>query len=174
MKKSILILLGGLATLSSSLAQDSSAARAVSPQGGSPVTGETVQPVVATDQDAPKDPAADIPADIPAAGGAEPAGDAPKDMPVDQPEAAPGAPVVAPPAEKKAIEEDEGGFLIKNASINDIFQLLARRAGKQYFHNNQLNTEDYQVTGHLNGDTCLLYTSPSPRDQRGSRMPSSA
>ena len=25
-----------------------------------------------------------------------------------------------------------------------------------------------------NGDTCLLYTSPSPRDQRGSRMPSSA
>ena len=26
----------------------------------------------------------------------------------------------------------------------------------------------------LNTDTCLLYTSPSPRDQRGSRMPSSA
>ena len=25
-----------------------------------------------------------------------------------------------------------------------------------------------------NGKTCLLYTSPSPRDQRGSRMPSSA
>ena len=24
------------------------------------------------------------------------------------------------------------------------------------------------------GETCLLYTSPSPRDQRGSRMPSSA
>ena len=24
------------------------------------------------------------------------------------------------------------------------------------------------------GDICLLYTSPSPRDQRGSRMPSSA
>ena len=24
------------------------------------------------------------------------------------------------------------------------------------------------------GSTCLLYTSPSPRDQRGSRMPSSA
>ena len=26
----------------------------------------------------------------------------------------------------------------------------------------------------INGDFCLLYTSPSPRDQRGSRMPSSA
>ena len=28
------------------------------------------------------------------------------------------------------------------------------------------------IDGHY--DTCLLYTSPSPRDQRGSRMPSSA
>ena len=26
----------------------------------------------------------------------------------------------------------------------------------------------------INNDNCLLYTSPSPRDQRGSRMPSSA
>ena len=26
----------------------------------------------------------------------------------------------------------------------------------------------------VNSDVCLLYTSPSPRDQRGSRMPSSA
>ena len=28
------------------------------------------------------------------------------------------------------------------------------------------------LVGH--SDSCLLYTSPSPRDQRGSRMPSSA
>ena len=27
---------------------------------------------------------------------------------------------------------------------------------------------------HEHGESCLLYTSPSPRDQRGSRMPSSA
>ena len=26
----------------------------------------------------------------------------------------------------------------------------------------------------ISGSSCLLYTSPSPRDQRGSRMPSSA
>ena len=32
-------------------------------------------------------------------------------------------------------------------------------------------TPDYQAGQPLN---CLLYTSPSPRDQRGSRMPSSA
>ena len=30
------------------------------------------------------------------------------------------------------------------------------------------------VTAKLLAKTCLLYTSPSPRDQRGSRMPSSA
>ena len=38
-----------------------------------------------------------------------------------------------------------------------------------------LNSQDVQALvgeGPLN--TCLLYTSPSPRDQRGSRMPSSA
>ena len=34
-----------------------------------------------------------------------------------------------------------------------------------------------QIVGQMGRDgylTCLLYTSPSPRDQRGSRMPSSA
>ena len=29
-------------------------------------------------------------------------------------------------------------------------------------------------SGNCGDSTCLLYTSPSPRDQRGSRMPSSA
>ena len=36
----------------------------------------------------------------------------------------------------------------------------------------------YEVDGNIVGlahyRSCLLYTSPSPRDQRGSRMPSSA
>ena len=37
-------------------------------------------------------------------------------------------------------------------------------------------TTDEQMVRHLLStvNTCLLYTSPSPRDQRGSRMPSSA
>ena len=34
------------------------------------------------------------------------------------------------------------------------------------------NSIDEALAGHC--DDCLLYTSPSPRDQRGSRMPSSA
>ena len=32
----------------------------------------------------------------------------------------------------------------------------------------------FQVGDEVRGTICLLYTSPSPRDQRGSRMPSSA
>ena len=38
------------------------------------------------------------------------------------------------------------------------------------------NAKEVSVLGDFNGwnNTCLLYTSPSPRDQRGSRMPSSA
>ena len=34
--------------------------------------------------------------------------------------------------------------------------------------------EDQQILVTDLDTTCLLYTSPSPRDQRGSRMPSSA
>ena len=41
-----------------------------------------------------------------------------------------------------------------------------------------LNAIDYDNRDEANEETktkdCLLYTSPSPRDQRGSRMPSSA
>ena len=36
-----------------------------------------------------------------------------------------------------------------------------------------VDEETGEVTVELSG-ACLLYTSPSPRDQRGSRMPSSA
>ena len=37
-----------------------------------------------------------------------------------------------------------------------------------------VTTMDSPDQGALGIPTCLLYTSPSPRDQRGSRMPSSA
>ena len=62
--------------------------------------------------------------------------------------------------------------------------------GKDYIHGDDedIIAEMKQVEAELNDridevrstsntaglDPCLLYTSPSPRDQRGSRMPSSA
>ena len=38
-------------------------------------------------------------------------------------------------------------------------------------HVNKKSREQFQLSSYK---SCLLYTSPSPRDQRGSRMPSSA
>ena len=35
-------------------------------------------------------------------------------------------------------------------------------------------TKDILMHGYMNVEACLLYTSPSPRDKRQSRMPSSA
>ena len=37
-----------------------------------------------------------------------------------------------------------------------------------------LSAVGWETLLNRKGTTCLLYTSPSPRDQRGSRMPSSA
>ena len=45
---------------------------------------------------------------------------------------------------------------------------VALRAGKRI----DWDSENLKAKG--NAEVCLLYTSPSPRDQRGSRMPSSA
>ena len=37
----------------------------------------------------------------------------------------------------------------------------------------EIDSENFEILT-LDTNSCLLYTSPSPRDQRGSRMPSSA
>ena len=73
----------------------------------------------------------------------------------------------------RAIARNPGGFGIRFLGIllsdhpNDVF----------------INCQNIALTGdildqklahHLIPQGCLLYTSPSPRDQRGSRMPSSA
>ena len=40
--------------------------------------------------------------------------------------------------------------------------------------NDQMKFDKRIIRVNANESVCLLYTSPSPRDQRGSRMPSSA
>lgn len=57
--------------------------------------------------------------------------------------------------EKKPIVDSEEGYLIKDASLNDIFQFLAKEANRQYFHNSKINTPEYRVTGHLNSGNPL-------------------
>ena len=58
----------------------------------------------------------------------------------------------------------EGLQTVKPSQLNDL-------AGKDVTqeHLDELNEAGFEVTG-----TCLLYTSPSPRDRQKSRMPSSA
>ena len=50
-------------------------------------------------------------------------------------------------------------------NMHEEVETLYKTIVDEYFPNHE------QV---INIKTCLLYTSPSPRDQRGSRMPSSA
>ena len=52
--------------------------------------------------------------------------------------------------QKRQMEQSDEGYIIKDASLNDIFQFLAKSAGRQYFHNVKINGPDYLVTGHLN------------------------
>lgn len=51
--------------------------------------------------------------------------------------------------QKKEMEQTSEGYIIKDAGLNDIFQFLAKSAGKQYFHNLKINGPDFMVTGHL-------------------------
>ncbi|HCN30088.1 MAG TPA: hypothetical protein DIT64_15385 [Verrucomicrobiales bacterium] len=46
----------------------------------------------------------------------------------------------------------DDGYWIDNAPINEVFQYLARSAGLQFFHNNELATPAFNVTGHLKLD----------------------
>ena len=61
-------------------------------------------------------------------------------------------------------------FFHTRFSTNTDSQPAMAQPFRQMAHNGELNTDK---KNRLSED-CLLYTSPSPRDQRGSRMPSSA
>jgi type II secretory pathway component GspD/PulD (secretin) len=45
--------------------------------------------------------------------------------------------------------EETGGFWLRAAKLNDVFQYLARLGHKQYFHNADLEASNFVVTGHL-------------------------
>lgn len=64
-------------------------------------------------------------------------------------------PVVEPPAggdqsAQSVMEASDEGYLLKQAPLNDVMQMLAKSAGRQYFHNAKLATPEFNVTGHLN------------------------
>ena len=53
-------------------------------------------------------------------------------------------------------------------------RFVETRAGQPVEARSELNMGGTPLVGQAVFTDCLLYTSPSPRDQRGSRMPSSA
>ena len=63
-----------------------------------------------------------------------------------------------------------------NVLKNQVQTLLSERlqAVKQAAMAERIAGETLDVTAPASGTPCLLYTSPSPRDKRQSRMPSSA
>jgi type II secretory pathway component GspD/PulD (secretin) len=69
--------------------------------------------------------------------------------------AAPGAAAASTPfapleQQKQEMQKSDEGFIIKDAGLNDIFQFLAKSAGRQYFHNTKIAGPEFLVTGHLN------------------------
>ena len=104
------------------------------------------------------DPAAPATAPSPA----EPATPAPAPSvpPISLPESTTPLPLVTPtedPAKPAAavdpadqIQASDEGYLLKQAALNDVFQALAKTAGRQYFHNAKITGPEFTVTGHLN------------------------
>ena len=91
-----------------------------------------------------------------------------------------GFPIMTHRIVHRIVHREMGGYI--EPSINDNVHLENRRwreirdldkyTGVSVLHleNNQIGPSIGIGLAHI----CLLYTSPSPRDQRGSRMPSSA
>ena len=98
-----------------------------------------------------------------------------------------------PTADRTITIPDETGTVLLQNSTSGLFDIRATTAGRNYIRNsgtfNYLylqnstsgtGTDDGSGFGSTQGgntiitSSCLLYTSPSPRDKRQSRMPSSA
>jgi type II secretory pathway component GspD/PulD (secretin) len=71
-------------------------------------------------------------------------------VPTGDPEVPAGEPFAPLEQQKQEMQQSAEGFIIKDAGLNDIFQFLAKSAGRQYFHNTKISGPDYLVTGHLN------------------------
>ncbi len=52
-------------------------------------------------------------------------------------------------AVEPAIDRSAGAFQLTDASLNDVFALLAENANRQYFHNPRIASDEFRVTGRL-------------------------
>ena len=63
--------------------------------------------------------------------------------------------------------------VVHNGIIENFLELRESLKGREFHTETDTEIVAHQID-HFLSKGCLLYTSPSPRDQRGSRMPSSA
>ena len=109
-----------------------------------------IEPVATTSKEPQKlaeQPADNVPSALPEASNEEPSDQTPPAAPTTTP--APKVPAT-PVEEQQEMKKSEEGFIIKDAGLNDIFQFLAKAAGRQYFHNAKIAGPEFLVTGHLN------------------------
>jgi type II secretory pathway component GspD/PulD (secretin) len=113
-----------------------------------PVEASTPEtPAPASDPDAPATPAAPKPEESAAPATPALAPTTTAVVPVTPAAAVPFGPLEQ---QKQDMQKSEEGFIIKDAGLNDIFQFLAKSAGRQYFHNTKIAGPEFLVTGHLN------------------------
>ena len=84
----------------------------------------------------------------------------------------------------KVFKKEDKTYLVANISTSELDKkdLVMHSNVKKEAKNTlpeiklpfELKENEAAISYLVNGKFCLLYTSPSPRDQRGSRMPSSA
>ena len=74
------------------------------------------------------------------------------------------------------MSKGKGNITINNREAKDYFTTgtLMYKLNQPFSLTENLNAFDLKVNVNGGGMTCLLYTSPSPRDATLSRMPSSA
>ena len=71
-------------------------------------------------------------------------------------------------AEKAKISEKFEEIVVPTHDVTEVKRGKRVQRKKKFFPGYVL------IKSEMDNNICLLYTSPSPRDQRGSRMPSSA
>lgn len=60
-----------------------------------------------------------------------------------------------PPVPDIEEEAGSGNYQLTNANLNEVFQLLAESANRQYFHNPRIAGEEFSVTGRLQAGSPL-------------------
>ena len=92
----------------------------------------------------------------------------------DMPQQPAGSPLVRPSDRASTVESANG-----SRSVDLLIELQNKTAGLDFNerareNGNTARSTALPVAGATQATTCLLYTSPSPRDRTRSRMPSSA